>query len=95
MTMKVEIVGPNLPALLERFGSMHVHADGCADLRRGALGQVRKTLRGGHDWQIEVSSVREVVESCYGDQIAESDGHWEEYVGDLHFAPCTSTLPRS
>jgi hypothetical protein len=85
----VTVCGPNLPD--QSKGDMHVHAAGCADLKRGQLRQADK-------WTVEVDSVQAVVEAIYSDMIAECDpdepyGTWVDYEADLYFAPCVH-LPR-
>lgn len=87
----VTVVGPNLPD--QSQGDMHVHAAGCADLKRGQL------RNHAERWTVEVDSVQAVVEAIYSDMIAECDpdepyGTWVDYEADLHFAPCTDHLPR-
>jgi len=96
--MQIEIVGPNLPRPLNEQGEMHVHQAGCAHLKRRPLSQCRDGIIQ------ELGSVQAVVESCYGPEagsfyaengIPEEDWGtaWREYVGEFHFAPCTSELP--
>lgn len=86
--MAVTISGPNLPRPLCDKGDMHVHAAGCADLRKYPT----ERHTGEKGWTITVASVREVVENVYGDQIRESGSTWQDYVGDFYWAPCTSKL---
>lgn len=85
--MKITVMGPNLPRPLCDKGDMHVHAAGCADLRRYPKG----IDQGG--WTINVEDVRSVVVAVYDNMIDESGLTWEDYVSDLYWAPCTSTLP--
>lgn len=85
--MKVTIYGPNLPSQDETF---HVHAAGCADTKRG----IYRHIRAGGDqggWDIEVTSVRQIVEDVYSDQMAENDDEWatwQPYASDFKVFPC-------
>jgi len=87
MSQRVTIVGPNLPGSLQRQGTFHVHAEGCADLKRGAI---REEAENG--WTIEASSVDEVVQNIYDPgnfQYDPSDpADYSPYLHDVHFAPC-------
>jgi hypothetical protein len=91
-TQRVTIIGPNLPRPLCDKGTFHVHAEGCADIKR--YPQPRDP-----DWTIEASSIATVVEDIYSDILAENDidgpDHpaWPIYESDVHFAPCVK-LPR-
>lgn len=85
--MRVTILGPNLPRPLCDKGDMHVHAAGCADVRRYPKG----ADQGG--WEIDADTMQDVVEAVYGDMIDESGRAWHEYIGDLHWAPCVDSLP--
>lgn len=92
--MRVTICGPNLPRPLCDRGDMHVHQAGCADLRK--YPDDDRTRPGQKGWTIEASSVETVVYEVYDNQIEESEGYtWEDYVDDLYWAPCTSSLPRT
>ena len=87
-TQTVTIVGPNLPRVLSDRGTFHVHAAGCMDLKRGTIRHYA-----GEGWDVDVESIREVVEAVYCDHMAEDDvDHYFIYREDFHFAPCI-TLP--
>jgi hypothetical protein len=87
--MRVTIVGPNLPGSLQRQGTFHVHAEGCADLKRGPI---RPYAEQG--WTIDATSREDVAEEVYADMIDEHEGDGTVYataagyVSDFHFAPC-------
>jgi hypothetical protein len=84
--LNVVVVGPNLRD--QSKGQFHVHAEGCADLKRDPL------LR--HEDQSYIfpaASVREVAEDVYADIIAENeDEDIDAYIDDFHFAPCCASL---
>ncbi len=84
-THAVVVVGPNLPCSLARKGTFHVHAAGCADLKRGPI---REHARGVAAEQR--SSLVELCDSVY----PPSDFQCEsgEYLGEFYVAPCC-TLP--
>jgi len=80
--VEVAVWGPNLGRGGE---AMHVHKPGCADTRKG--------IYVGHKpWTITVTSAQEIVEDIYQDMIAESDGDWRDYAGDVHIYPCVGEL---
>lgn len=86
--MKLTIIGPNLAD--QSKGSFHVHAAGCADLKRG---QYRNLYRGDTGtYHEDHDSIRSVVDSIYGPQSGgfyeESETTWADYVSDFYFAPC-------
>jgi hypothetical protein len=86
MAQWVTVYGPNLPTQGETF---HVHAAGCADVRRGFYPGLSKHQ--AMAWEAE--SIQEIVEEVYLDQIAESDGEWatwEPYAHDFKIFPCVT-----
>lgn len=85
---RVVIVGPNLPSSLQRLGQHHVHAEGCADLKRGAIRPYAET----EAYVAEARSMTEIGEDLYADFLAEGSMQPDEVLMDLHFAPCV-TLP--
>lgn len=89
--MQVVVVGPNL--LDQSKGSFHVHAAGCSHRRQKQY----QSAHIQHDFKQkqEFATVQEVVEDVYQDQIAESDGTWDEYESDFWFAPCTEGLAKT
>ncbi len=86
--MNLTIAGPNLPHPLDEKGDMHVHAAGCAHLRRYPT--ERHTGKKG--WDLDLASLKDVVETIYGDILAESDDpeDWESYLELLYIAPCVN-----
>lgn len=86
--MKVTICGPNLRD--QSKGEMHVHAEGCADLKRGATREPE--YRNG--WTIEAATQREVVDAIYPaeDFGYDAETEWQDYAGSIHFFPCTDDL---
>lgn len=84
VSQSVVIVGPNLPRSLERFGTFHVHAEGCADLTRGAIRHYAADA-----WPMLASSRDAVVFEIHADFLAENeDSSVADYRGEVHFAPC-------
>jgi hypothetical protein len=89
MSQRVIVIGPNL--YNQKLGQFHVHAKGCADIRRDPK-------RYGYDataphMAMEAETLIDVVNYVYSDIIAEnaSDSHWakpEAYLDEFHFAPC-------
>lgn len=86
-TQRLVIVGPNLPATLNRKGEFHVHAEGCAHLKRNPL----RTYAQGEP-AYEFATCVEVAEHVYDNGIMTEDETGEDYLFDFHFAPCV-TLP--
>ena len=90
--MRVTIIGPNLPRPECDQGTLHVHAEGCRDIkaRRGYR------LVAPH-WTIDAASVLDVVGAIYDPSNFEYDLDDPEsrspYETDVHFAPCTRALP--
>lgn len=90
--MNLTIIGPNL--LDQSKGAFHVHATGCAHLRRAEY----RNLRGGDTGAFieDHDSVRSVVDSIYGpasgsfyeDADLNPETAWREYETDFWFAPC-------
>lgn len=86
--MRVTICGPNL--MDQSKGSFHIHAAGCADLRRGA----RREPEYENGWTIEANTKRTVVMAVYADQIGEGSTY-EACREDLHFMDCCAALPET
>lgn len=92
--MNIVVIGPNL--MKQNLGQFHVHAAGCADIRRDPRNF-------GYVWaephmEFECSSLQEVVDAVYSDIIGENagDAHWSDwkaYLEEFHFAPCALDLP--
>lgn len=84
--VKVTIYGPNLPVDGETF---HVHAEGCADLKRG----IYPTLTDHSDgWKITVTNEQALVEAIYCDIISEAESTWDDpaYRNDIRIFPCVT-----
>jgi len=86
--MRVTICGPNLRD--QSKGQFHVHAEGCADLRRNASLQREPEYMNG--WTIEAATRDEVGDHIYEDHIAEGSMEPGEGKHDCHFFPCVSDL---
>jgi len=90
----VVILGPNLPASDATF---HVHRAGCADITRSPV------YRREEPWEIDVSSVREVVEAMFGPEAGsfyeeaglepDDPDAWRDYRSDFRFFPCVPVFP--
>jgi hypothetical protein len=95
--MQLTIIGPNLAD--QSKGAFHVHAAGCAHLKRAEYRNLHRgdtgTYHEDHD------TVRSVVDSVYGpssggfyeESELDPETAWEHYVDDFYFAPCTGALP--
>lgn len=94
--MQVQIIGPNLPD--QSKGSFHVHATGCADVRRSPDYRSPEFMN-DRATSYDFASRIDVAEFIYSDIIAEDDeqdGPLDEssvYLNDIHFFPCTDALP--
>ena len=85
--MRVTICGPNLRD--QSKGTFHVHAEGCADLKRHAHREPE--YRDG--WTINAESREAVADEVYADIIDENpDSTAADYVSDFHFFPCCNDL---
>jgi len=85
-TQRLTVVGPNLPQ--EAKATFHVHAEGCADLRRGWIAR-----HAGDGWTAEFSSLLDVEADVY-DFAPDEDESYRlgDYLTEFYFAPCV-TLP--
>ena len=84
--MRVHVIGPNLPD--QSKGSFHVHAAGCADVRRSPDYRSREFA---HDkaHPIEADSLTAVIEYVYADMLDdEPGGTVEDYRSDFYLFPC-------
>jgi hypothetical protein len=64
----------------------HVHATGCADIKRRYQAIARE-----NSWTVtDAADKAAVVDDVYHYQMRESDFEWEGYVGDFHFFPCVT-----
>lgn len=82
---RVTIVGPNLPRQAQ--ATFHVHAEGCADLKRGWIKDYAPD-----GWTIEATSLTDVCDEVYPPEDFECESG--AYLYDFHIAPCV-TLPVS
>lgn len=86
-TQRVTVLGPNLPASMADKGTLHVHAEGCADIARRYSKVIERD-----GWSFEAKSILAVVADIYepdnfGYDITDPADR-EQYVSDVHFAPC-------
>lgn len=90
--MRVTVHGPNLPRHLSDKGTIHVHKDGCRDIKthRYPAG----ADQGGYG--VDVASIAEIVEDVYPASDFQYDPDDEAaaapYRDDIYVAPCV-TLP--
>lgn len=87
--MRVVICGPNLRD--QSKCSFHVHAEGCADLKRTAKRDpaYEDELLNGAVY--DVQNAVEVVDLVYPPEDFECESG--EYLYDFHFFPCCDNLP--
>lgn len=85
--MRVTICGPNLND--QSKGTFHVHAEGCADLKRG----VRREPEYAYGWTIDAETQITVCDDVYPPSDFECESG--EYVSEFHFFPCCADLPQS
>ena len=83
--MRVTVCGPNLRD--QSKGEFHVHAEGCADLVRGANREPE--YRTG--WPMDATSRVDVCDAVYPPE--DFDCESGEFVGSFHFFPCCEELP--
>lgn len=86
MSQSITICGPNLRD--QSKGTFHVHAAGCADLKRHASREPEYR----HGWTIDAESQAEVGDAIYEDMIDEGSMEPGEGMSDCHFFPCI-TIP--
>lgn len=91
--MIVRVVGPNLND--QTRGTFHVHADGCADLKKYGPGRrFGGDEYGERETPLDVDTALEVVEEIYADQLDENpDVTAADWLDDFYFAPCVKSLP--
>lgn len=85
----VVVCGPNLSSAAQRKGDLHVHAEGCGDLKH--YGPGRKfggDTNGEQETKLRVNDKTEVAESVYSDHIEEGGDTAADYLSSFHFAPC-------
>jgi hypothetical protein len=84
---QVTIIGPNLPGNTQTF---HVHAAGCADIKRSRL------YHRAQQWTVELASAQEVVYDVYpsGDFDYPPE-EWEDYLSEFRIFPCLDSFPTS
>lgn len=85
--MRVIAIGPNLPNHLAAKGTLHVHAEGCADIARRYRG-----LSDQDHFAFEADTLADIVEDIYPSHDFDYDpanpDEYEGYRSDIHFAPC-------
>jgi hypothetical protein len=95
--MRVRVCGPNLND--QSKGTFHVHADGCADLKKyGPYRKYSGEVNGEAEMPVDDATVLRVVCWTYADQINEQPEderaqYVDNLVNDFWFAPCTDGLP--
>lgn len=85
--MRVTICGPNLND--QSKGTFHVHAEGCADLRRNA----RREPEYRNGWSLDAADRVEVCDAVYDPDDFQCESG--ENLFDFHFFPCCDALPAS
>jgi len=88
MTQRLTIVGPNLPS--QANATFHVHAAGCADLKRGWIARYARDA-----WDMNADYLVDVEADVY-DFVPDENPDYTlgDYLDDFHFAPCVH-LPAS
>ena len=89
--MKLTISGPN-----PHGGMFHVHATGCADLKRGVYRHLSASNPFSEMYEEEHEDVQSVVLSVFDNGIMdEQDGPvtYQDFVSEFKFFPCTAGLP--
>lgn len=88
--MKVYVVGPNLND--QSKGQFHVHAAGCADLKRMARcdGAYREELT--HE-PVDLETQEAVARHVYDNGIMEEGETGLDYLSEFHFFPCCERMP--
>lgn len=72
-------------AINRGMGTIQIHRAGCKDLKRDA--------RGASVWDIEATTLQEIVEDVFEDMINEDpDQTWEAYAAELDFVNCTKGM---
>jgi hypothetical protein len=79
----VVVIGPNL---LKQDHSFHVHAAGCADIKRSPVYRSRE-FDGDKNSPMDFNSETEVIEFVYSDFI-DNDNPADNFSGDFNFFPC-------
>jgi hypothetical protein len=80
MSQTVTVIGPNLRD--QSKGSFHVHAAGCADIKRSA----RRDPEFENGWDIDAENLTEVVDAVYPPEDFGCESG--EYLDEFHIAPC-------
>lgn len=83
MSQSVTIIGPNLRD--QSKGTFHVHAAGCADLKRLAH---REPEAAEYPLTFEAESLTEVCDEVYPPEDFEYESG--EYLFDFYIAPCVT-----
>lgn len=83
----VVVLGPNLSYKGAALGEMHVHREGCGDLRR--YGRFKPFGGDGEGWKAEVASAEDVVRVIYPpEEFDYAPEEWKEFAGGIYIAPC-------
>lgn len=88
--MKVHVIGPNLPD--QSNGSFHVHAEGCADVKRNRDYRSPE-FKTDRETTVDVADMDELVAYVYADQLAEDDSlKASDLVNDFYVFGCAKAL---
>lgn len=89
-TFRVHVIGPNLLGAADTF---HVHAEGCADVRRSRI-YASPEFANDKTFVYQVRSLTEISDEVYADIIAENDGDTgADYLQDFKVFTCLADLP--
>jgi hypothetical protein len=88
--MKVYVIGPNLRD--QSKGQFHVHAAGCADVKRMARREpaYRDELEHG---PVDLPTMEAVGRHMYDNGIMSEEETGLDYLSEFHFFPCCETMP--
>ncbi len=84
--MKVVVIGPNLRD--PNSPDFHVHAAGCADIKKNRLYAGHEEANHSYDFD----SVQELVKEWYLDILAETGEDWHNYIQEFKFFGCAEGL---
>lgn len=93
MSQNISIAGPNLRGPNRRKGTFHIHAYGCADIKRAAKSD--PMFRDENLLTFVARDRREIAEEIYDNGIMEDTETGEDYLFDFYFAPCVKLPVRS
>lgn len=91
-TQRVVVVGPNLPVEHAKGAMLHVHAEGCADLKRGWIAPYARMERVVYEVASRYDLEAEIYYYADESDTEEYEYTLGDYQSEFHFAPCV-TLP--